>query len=443
MKIIVIGAVAAGTSAATKARRNAKDAQITVYEKDRYISYSACGIPYYLGGHSISMRDLAPRDPSYFKNKYDVDILTGHEVLDIDPARKVVSVKELDGGETFEDPYDILIIASGAKAVAPPIKGIEKNHVFTLRNINDMNRVKAFMEGKKPKNAAIVGTGFIGLELCENFAEIGMKVSLIERLPQVTPGLDEDMAEHVQERLEKNGVDVIINDGVAAIHERHVATASGKEIPGDIVIVAAGVKAEVEMAKRAGVEIGVTGAIKVNSRMETSIPGIYACGDCIEHYHFITKKPVWKPLGSTANKTGRLAGDIATGQEGEFRGVIGTSIFSIFGLAVAQTGLSQREAVELGYNVAVVNDIKMSKAEYMGGKEIFIKAIADKDSGLLLGAQVIGEDGVDKRIDVYATAIALKAQAKDLAHFDLAYSPMFSTVRDPVNYTGMIMEGLF
>lgn len=440
MRIIIIGAVAGGTSAAAKARRNSEEAQITIYEKDNFISYSGCTMPYYIGGHVDRFEDLVPRDPPFFKRKYNVDVLTRHEVLSVDSNKKIVSVKNLESGEIFDDHYDKLIFATGAKAIIPPIKGVDGSHVFSLRNITDMNRIDAFIRTRKPEKAVIIGTGFIGLELCENFINKGIKVTLVERLPQVTPGLDSDMAEYVQEHLEDHGIQVITNNGVVVIEEDYVELSSGEKISGDIVIVATGIRPNTELAKNTQIELGQAGSIKVNHKMETSISDIYACGDCIEHYQLITGKPVWRPLGSTANKTGRIAGDCVTGGALEFRGILGTGIFKIFDLAVAQTGLTEREAIELGYDISISLDIKMSRAEYMGGKELFIKGIADKRDGRLLGVQIVGEDGVDKRIDVFATAMTFGAKVEDLFHLDLAYSPPFSTTKDPVMYTGMILE---
>ncbi len=441
MKIIVVGAVAAGTSAATKARRNNEAAEITIYERDSFISYSGCGMPYYIGGHVDSIDELVPRGPAFFKSKYNIDIFTGHEILNIDTAKKLVEVKNLASGEIFNDKYDKLILATGAKSVIPPIKGVEQHsNIFTLRNIVDMNEITTFIKNKKPKNAAIIGTGFIGLELCENLVENGIEVTLVEKLPQVTPGLDSDMAVYVQEHIENRGVKVITNSSVSEIGNNRVILSDGEELCADIVIIAAGVKPNTELAKKANIELGITGAIKVNNKMQTNIQDIYACGDCIEQYHLITGNPVFRPLGSTANKTGRIAGDSITGGPSEFRGVLGTGIFKIFDMTVAQTGLSEREAINQGFEIAVCHNIKHSKPEYMGGKEIIIKAIADKSTSRLIGVQIVGEDGVDKRIDVFVTAITFGAKVEDLFHLDLAYAPPFSNAKDPVMYTGMILD---
>lgn len=440
MRILVIGAVAAGTSAAAKARRNTEDAEIVIYEKDSYISYSGCGMPYFLGGEVASGKELTPRDPKFFKTKYNVDIHIGHEVLSIDKGKKTLEVKNLETGHVFTDTYDKLIIATGARSVIPPIKGKEKEHVFSLRNIGDMYKIKKFIDEKNPKKAVIVGTGFIGLELAENFKNIGIDVTMVEMLPQVTPGLDSDMAIYVEKALEKNGVSVITGNSANEIEDVKVILADKREVEADMVIIATGVRPNVELAVAAGIELGSFGAIRVDTRMETSEKDIYAAGDCIEQYHLVTGKPVYRPLGSTANKTGRIAGNNAAGGDLEFRGILGTGIFKVFNLTVAQTGLSEKEALKEGYDISVSHNIKSNKPEYLGGKEMVIKSIADKKDGRLLGVEIVGEEGVDKRIDVFATLITFGAKVSDLVHLDLAYAPPFSTTKDPVMYTGMIQD---
>jgi NADPH-dependent 2,4-dienoyl-CoA reductase/sulfur reductase-like enzyme/rhodanese-related sulfurtransferase len=440
MRIIIIGAVASGTSAAAKARRNSEDAEIVIYEKDVFISYSGCGMPYYIGGEIENAKELAPRDPEFFKSKYNVDIHTLHEVLSISPIAKSITVKNLTSGDVFTDHYDKLVIATGARATVPPINGADARHVFTLRNINDMNRIKSFIDTSHPRSAAIIGTGFIGLEVCENLKKLGMEVTLLEKLPQVTPGLDSDMAVYVQDYIEENGVTVFTNASITEIAENNVLLSDGKAINTDMVLLSTGVRPNTELAAAAGIELGVTGAIRVNSKMQTNLPDVYACGDCIEHYHVITGKPIYRPLGSTANKTGRIAGDSMTGGSLEYRGTLGTGIFKIFDMTVAQTGLSEREARDFGYDVAVCHNIKPNRSEYMHGKEMVIKGVADKATGRLLGTQIVGYEGVDKRIDVFVTAITFKAKVEDLFHLDLAYAPSFSTTKDPVMYTGMILE---
>lgn len=440
MRIIIIGAVAAGTSAAAKARRNREDAEIVVYEKDSDISYSGCGMPYYLGGEVEDASALTPRDPAYFQSKYKVDIRTRNEVTGINPIAHTVTVRNLATGHVFSDTYDKLVIATGARSSVPPIAGVDLAHVFTLRSIGDMRRIKAFLDSHKPESVVIIGTGFIGLEVAENLKGLGVRVTLLEKLPQVTPGLDPDMAVHVQAHLEKSGVAVHTGVSIEAITAGGVRLADGAVMAADMVLVATGVKPNTELAAAAGVALGVAGAIRVDARMQTNLPDIYACGDCIEHLHRVTGKPVYRPLGSTANKTGRIAGDSITGGDLAFRGILGTGIFRAFGMTVAQTGLSEREARTEGFDTVVCHNIKPDRPEYMHGQEMVIKGVADRATGKLLGAQIVGFRGVDKRIDVFVTAITFGARAEDLFHLDLAYAPPFATTKDPVLYTGMILE---
>lgn len=439
MRIIVIGAVAAGTSAAAKARRNREDAEIVIYDKDRFISYSGCGTPYAIGG-LVPPEALYPRDPDFFKAKYNIDVLTGHEVLAIHPDEKTLEVRDLDKDRTFQDRYDILILATGASAFVPPVPGSNQDHVFVLRNIGDMHKIRNFIAERRPRSAVIAGTGSIGLELAENLIHLGIPVTMAEMAPQVLPALDEDMGAYVREHLESKGVAVHTGFPVSEIGENQVLLSNGRALPGDMVFLAAGIRPDSRLAAAAGIDIGVAGAIKVTPRMETSREGIYACGDCAENVHLVTGQPVWRPLGSTANKTGRIAGDAATGGSLEFRGILGTAILRAFDLAIAMTGLTEKEALKLGYDVEVSLDTKYSRADYLGGKELVIKGVADRRTGRLLGVQIIGEDGVDKRIDVFATAITYGALAEDLFHLDLAYAPPFSTAKDPVMYTGMILD---
>ena len=440
MRVIIIGAVAAGTSAAAKARRNSEDIEIAIYDKDSFISYSGCGMPYYIGGEVENINELIPRDPEFFKKKYNVDIFIQHEVLSINTLEKKLEIKNLTTGNMIEDHYDKLIIATGAASMVLPISGADNINVFTLRNITDMNHIKSYISQNQPKTAAIIGTGFIGLEVCENLKNMGIEVTLIEKLPQVTPGLDSDMALYVRDCLVKNGVRVILEASISNITEEGVSLSNGEFINAQMVLIAAGVKPVTDLAKKAGVELGITGAIKTDQKMETNLKDIYACGDCVEQFHIVTEKPVYRPLGSTANKTGRIAGDQVTGGKLTFRGILGTGIFKIFQMTIAQTGLTEKEARANGYDIVICHNIKPNKPEYMEGKEMVIKAVADKKDGRLLGVQIIGYEGVDKRIDVFVTAITYKAKVEDLFHLDLAYAPPFSTTKDPVMYTGMILD---
>lgn len=440
MRIIIIGAVAAGTSAAAKARRNAEDAEIIVYEKGEDISYSSCGMPYALDGEVEREEELTPRGPAFFRDQYNVEVRTRHEVIGLMPALHQITVRDVATGTVFTDRYDRLVLATGARAAVPPLAGREREHVFTLRTMEDLRRIRAYLEQANPRHAAIVGTGFIGLEMCESLHRRGLQVTLFEMLPQVTPGLDPDMAVHVQAHLEQNGVAVHTGASVQSIGEADLTLSDGRTFPADLVLLSTGVKPNSELAAKAGAQLGVAGAIHVDERMRTSLPDVYACGDCAEQFHRFTGKPVYRPLGSTANKTGRIAGDSLTGGSLTFQGILGTGIFRVLGLTVALTGLSEREARAEGFSPVVCHNIKPNRPTYLRGREMILKGIADRDTGRMLGAQIVGFEGVDKRIDVLATAITFGARAEDLFHLDLAYAPPFSTTKDPVQYTGMILE---
>ena len=442
MRILVIGAVAAGTSAAAKARRNDDNAEIIIYEKDMDISYSGCGIPYYIAGEIKEISELTPRDPVYFKEKYNIDVFTGFEVLKIDIQNKELSVKNLSTNEVFKDRYDKLVIATGATAFVPKVIGVDKDNVFFLRNVQSARNIKNYIEKNKPQNAVIAGTGFIGFEMLESLMVNKINVTIIEKQNKITPNLDEDMATFLENALIKKNITIIKNTGIAQIHDNKVILENGTEVVSDMVIMATGVKPNVMLAKNAGIEIGVTGAIKVNKKMQTNIEDIYSCGDCIETFSVVTGKAVYRPLGSTANKTGRIAGDVLSGGNLEYRGNLSTGIFKLFDLAIASTGLSEKEAKEEGYEIVTCHNIKYDKPEYFNGKEMLIKAIADKVTQKLLGVQIIGYEGVDKRIDVFVTLITYGAKASDLFHLDLAYAPPFSTTKDPVHYTGMILDNI-
>ncbi|MEC1262079.1 FAD-dependent oxidoreductase [Bacillus swezeyi] len=440
MKMIIIGSVAAGTSAAAKARRNDENIDITVYNADYDISYSICGIPYFLGGEVENLSSLTPRSAAWFKDRYNVDIFTRHEVTQINTDQKEVVVKDLETGKTKMDTYDALVLATGASPVTPNIPGVYKEHVFQVRTIQDTSAIDQYMKQENPQKATIIGAGYIGLEIAEQLTHKGLEVTMIQRGSQVMPNLDQDMAFRVEEELRRHGVQLFLNEEATSIEDQSVTTKSGQSIQSDIVILATGVRPNTKLAEKAGIKLGSTGAVAVNSKMQTNSPDIYAVGDVAESISFITGEPLYRPLGSTANKMGRIAGDVITGGDLEHRGILGTGILRVFNLAVGQTGLTEKEAKEHGYNTDILYNIKPSKAEYLGGKELVIKAVADRHTGRILGVQIVGEEGVDKRIDIFATAITFKAKAEDLFHLDLAYAPPFSTTKDPVLYTGMALH---
>lgn len=440
MKIIVIGAVAAGTSAAAKARRNDEFAEIVIYEKDRDISYSGCGLPYYIGGEIEDIQELTPRTPASFQKKYDITIKTRHEVIAIHPAEKTLLVRDYETGNEFLDTYDKLILAIGATPFVPKIEGIERQHVFFLRTVEHARDIKRFIDAHHPKKAVIAGTGFIGFEVLENLMHREVDVTIVELAKKITPNLDEDMALFLENLLCQRGVKILKLKSIQKIEDSHVVLSDDEELKADLVIMATGVRPNTSLATSIGIELGSTGAIKVNDAMQTNLKDIYACGDCIETFSAITGKPVYRPLGSTANKTGRIAGDALTGGALRYKGNLGTGIFKLFDLTIASTGLSQREAAQEGYEIEVSHVIKPDKPSYFHGEEMAIKAVADRKTKRLLGVQIIGTVGVDKRIDVFAALITYKATVDELFHLDLAYAPPFATTKDPVHYTGMVLE---
>lgn len=443
MRIVIIGSVAAGTSVAAKARRNNIENEIVIYEKDTDISYSVCGLPYYIGEDYISRENLNPRNPEWFKKRFDIDIKTGHEVIKINSDQKELEIKDLQTGKIFHDFYDMLVLATGAAPVKPNMEGIESENVFTLRNIISADKIKKYVEKNQPASAVIVGSGFIGMEFADNLVKKGMQVSVVEAAGQVMPSYDYEMSSYIKKELIEHKVQVFTGEKVVKIDEKagRVFTDIGRVVSADMVILSAGVKPEVYLATQAGIEIGSTGAIKVNQDMETSIHGIYAVGDCVESYFLIDGTPCYRPMGSTANKTGRIAGDVITGGDLSFRGILGTGIVKVFDLTCGQTGYTEKEAKKAGYDVEVIHNIKPNQTEYFeGSSEMVIKAVADRKTERLLGVQIIGKKGVDKRIDVFATAITFGAKVGDLAHLDLAYAPPYSTTKDPVMYTGMILD---
>ncbi len=438
-RIIIIGGVAAGTSAATKARRNDEDASITIYDMDQHMSYSGCGLPYYIGDRVKNIDDLIPRGPDFFMKKYRVSVKLLHRVEQILPNSKTIRIRNLIDNYEFEDYYDVLVIATGASPVPLPIEGFNLPHVFSLRNPSDAVAIKSFISNNSPRNTVIVGTGFIGLEMADNLALLGHNITLIEKRQKPCPPLDEDMADYLSEDLRKNGIRLITGTGVSLISKNEVVTDHNESISADLVIVAIGARPNTSLAESAGIRLGKTGAIAVDPQMRTNIPEIFACGDCCENYFTLNGEKFYRPLGSTANKTGRIVGDVITGSDDSHRGVLGTGIFETLGMTIASTGLKESEARDLGYNVIVSHNIKPNKPTYLGGKEMVIKTIADVDTHQILGVQIVGYEGVDKRIDIFVTAMTARMKAEDLFHLDLAYAPPFSTTKDPVMYSGMII----
>jgi len=443
MRIVIIGSVAGGTSAAAKARRNSEEHEIVIYDMDSDISYSGCGLPYYIGEDYITRNDLTPRNAEWFKIRFNIDIFTRHQVVDINTEYKTITVNNLVNGKTFSDSYDRLIIATGAIPVIPDIIGIDKSNVFPLRNVRNADSIKKFIAEQKPEKAAIIGGGFIGLEMAGNLHQHGIEITLIESAEHVMPSMDADMACYIEDHLLKNGVILYTGESITEIMDngKSISTGSGKVIETDMIITAAGVRPNTALVKDKGITLGKHGGIIVDDRMETNINDIYAVGDCCEVRSTVTGEYIYRPLGSTANKMGRIAGDAITGGDSRFRGVQGTGIFKTFGLTVAYTGISEKEAGAAGLDFIVSHNIKENQSKYLKeNREIVIKCIADKKTGRILGVQITGENGVDKRIDVFVTAMTFGATVSDLFHLDLAYAPPFSTTKDPVMYTGMILD---
>ena len=444
MKILIIGSIAAGTSVAAKARRNSEENEIVIYDKDTDISYAVCGIPYAIGGEIPDFEELTPRDAKWFKKRYNVDIFTSHEVIAINHEKKEISGKHLITGDLFTDNYDLLVFATGSTPKAPDaFEESNFSNVFQVKNINSGKKIKSFIENKKPTTAVVVGAGFIGLEVAEQLKERGIKVIILQRGKHPMSHLDWDMSIRIEDEMVKQGIDFrpeeTIQSLVGDTQLDEVITNKGTKLSADMYILATGVRPNVALAQSIGVKLGKAGAIATDNTLQTNIPDVYAVGDVAESFHVITGKPIYRPLASTANKMGRIAGDAMTGGQLRFQGVLGTGILRFFDLTIAQTGLTEKEALAEGYEVAVLSNIKPDKPDYMHGKEMVIKAVADKLTHRILGVQIIGPQGVDKRIDVFASTITLGVTAEDLFHMDLAYAPPFSTTKDPVAYTGMAL----
>lgn len=445
MKIVIIGSVAAGTSVAAKARRNDETAEIVVFEAAEDISYSVCGMPYFLGGEVESVDELIPRDAEWFKKRFDIDIYTNHHVKAIHPSAKEIEVYNKEEGTGFRESFDKLILATGSYSISPaPFNINTYDNVFHVKSMEDTKAIDYYMKNNDVRNVTVIGSGFIGLEMTEQLSHRGLSISIVELADQVFPKIDKDMSVHLRKELLKQGVDLYLNDKVIEVDgEQKVSilkTEKGVQLQSDMVVLAVGVRPNTFLTVDTDIELGQTGAVKVNEFMETSVKDVFAVGDVAESFHRVTGKPSYHPLGSTANKMGRIAGDHITGGKLSFTGTLGTGIARLFDLTVGYTGLSETEAEAAGFDPVVVHNIKPSHAQYLGGQNMVIRAVADRETGRLLGAQIVGPEGVDKRIDVFATAITFNADAEELFEIDLAYAPPFSTTKDPVIYTGMVLE---
>lgn len=430
MQYLIIGAVAAGTKAASKIRREDGASKITVLTSDNDISYAGCGLPYYIGDVIKERVELVVRKPEDFKIEQDIDVLTGWEALKIDPAAKKVLAKELKTGRENEFTYDKLILATGASPFVPPIQGKDLGNVFTLRRVTDADSIKREVDSGI-KNAVIVGGGFIGLEVAENMTKRGVKVTVIEMMDTILPGFDKEIALTVQNYLKDKGIDILTGEAVQAFKGngkvKEVVT-SKRTIPCDMAVLSIGVRPNTKLAVDAGIELGPTKAIAVNENMETNVKDIYAVGDCAENINLITGQRVWYPMGSTANKTGRIAGINLADGKWSLNGVLGTTIVKLFDMTAAKTGLNEADAKKNGFDVVTVLVPNEDRAHYIPGyRMITTKLIVDKNSRRVLGGQIVGEGVVDKPIDILATAITFSAKADDLVNLDLAYAPPVST----------------
>ena len=436
-KLIVIGGTAAGLSAASKAKRVKPGLEIQVFEKSGYISYGACGLPYFVGGMIAEPDDLVAVDAETMRNKRGIPTWIHHEVTSINRGEKTVAVKNLDTGEERVHPYDKLVIATGAVPAVPPIPGIHSEGVYYLRTVEDGIRLKATVQ-REAKSAVIIGGGFIGLELAEELALSGVSVTIFEQLPRLLPFLDPVFSQSVLENLERHGVKVHTGTGVAEIltqdgRARWVRTPQGETLETDFVLVSAGVKPASGLAGQAGLALGLKGAIVVDDEMRTSDPDIWACGDCVQMKQLITGEPVYVPLGTTANKQGRIAGGNVAGGHDTFKGVLGSTVTKVFEQYIASTGLSLEQAQAAGFQAVSTMITKMDRASYYpGGRDNQICLIFDRKTGRLLGAQGIGSESIAGRINVLATAITCGMTVEAVNELDLVYAPPVAPVYDPI-----------
>jgi NADPH-dependent 2,4-dienoyl-CoA reductase/sulfur reductase-like enzyme/rhodanese-related sulfurtransferase len=439
-RILIVGGVAGGASAAARARRIDESAEITIFERGPYISFANCGLPYHISGEIQDRSKLLIMTPEKMWARSRVRVHVNHEVLSIDRSCKTIRVRRGDGSE--EDfPYDKLILSQGAKPIVPPIPGADLPNVFTLRDVPDMDRIIVFADSHQPRTAAVIGGGFIGLEMAEAFHRRGMHVTVIEKLPHIFPLLDHDMATHLENRVRGNDFAVMTGREAKSFSSVGVELGDGTFVPAELILLSVGVRAEVDLAKQAGLEIGLTGGVKANARMESSDPDIYAVGDAAETTHMLTGARTRIPLAGPANRQGRIAGANAAGEHFFYPGALGTSIVRVLHMTAACTGLNSAQAGKAGFSFFSSVTIDPNHAAYYpGSRPMRIKILAEDGTGRLLGAQIVGEDGVDKRIDVFATAIAGKMTVFDLESLDLAYAPPFGSANDPVNTAGFVAD---
>ncbi|HFI0639481.1 TPA: FAD-dependent oxidoreductase [Streptococcus suis] len=448
MKIIIVGGVAGGMSAATRLRRLMEDAEIIVFEEGPFVSFANCGLPYYISGEIAEHDSLLLQTPESLRNRFNLDVRPYHEVININPDLQTVTV-QTSNGEIMES-YDKLILSPGAKPVIPPLKGIaEAENLFTLRNVPDLDKIMAKLEQINSGKAVVIGAGFIGLEMAENLALKGLTVTLVEQAPHVLPTFDLEMARYIETELSEKGVHVMTGQSVTAFHDKGqiLELSNGQTLASDITILSVGVAPDSELASQAGIELGLRGGILVDQNYQTSQKHIYAVGDAIIVKQEITGQDALISLASPANRQGRQVADVIAGLPRKNRGSIGTAIVKVFDLAAASTGLSERAVQALGYKHAVVHTTGKDHAGYYpGATDIVLKLIFSPTDGKIFGAQAVGKKGIDKRIDVLATAIKAGLTIFDLPELELTYAPPFGSAKDPVNMIGYaamnIAEGI-
>ncbi|MFY9176165.1 MAG: CoA-disulfide reductase [Caldicoprobacterales bacterium] len=442
-KVVVVGGVAGGASAAARLRRLDEDMKIVLLERGEHISYANCGLPYYIGGIIEDKEDLLVQTPEDMRQRFNIDIRVNNEVLNIHADKKQVEVQNKITGQKYLESYDKLILSPGAEPLRPPIPGIEGENIFTLRNVRDTFRIADYIGENKCSNAVVVGGGFIGLEMAENLHHRGLSVTLVEMADQVMAPLDYEMAAIIHGYLKTMGIELILKDGVKAFGEEEgcvlVELQSGTRLKTDLVILAIGVRPETALAKGAGLDIGETGGIKVNKHLQTSNPHIYAVGDAVEVLDFINGSPALIPLAGPANKQGRIAANNICGIEDTYKATQGTSIVKLFDITAASTGNNEKTLKKFNIPHQCCHIHSPSHATYYpGASTMAIKLLFSPEDGQVLGAQIVGHEGVDKRIDVLATAIRGRMTVYDLQELELAYAPPYSSAKDPVNMAGYV-----
>lgn len=447
MKIVIIGGVAGGATAAARLRRLDEEAEIIILERTGYVSYANCGLPYYVGGVIQDRADLTLQTPDSFRARFGIDVRVGHEAVAVHPSSHTATVRCLEDGRQYTESYDKLILSPGARAVRPQLPGVEDPRIFTLRTVEDTLRIREYLDEHRPQSAVVVGGGFIGLEGAENLMHAGVPTTLLQRGDQVMPPLDWDMAQEVHAYLRAQGLDLRLDVNVTGFAQRDgkliTLLEDGTEIPSDLVLLAIGVTPESDLARAAGLELGIKGAIVVNQHMQTSDPDIYAVGDAVELQHVVSGQKALIALAGPANKQGRIAADHICGLPSRYSGAQGSSIIKLFHMTVASTGLNEKTAQAAGISYGKAVTYSASHATYYPGAEnMTLKTLFDPNNGRILGAQIVGFGGVDKRIDVLSTAIRTKMTAADLTELDLAYAPPYSSAKDPVNMAGYVIENL-